>query len=465
MVTPRAFRAWSLALGPALAVAAYTAAHVANLNSAACVTAGVTAWCAAWWVTDAVSMGPTSLLPFVLFPLFDVLDPKALASAYGHPVILLLLGGFILSKGMEETGTHRRVAHAVLQRVGAASPRRMVFAFLTASAVLSMWVSNSATAVMLLPVAVAALGTESAASTPKHAPAVLLSIAYGASIGGVATPIGTPPNAILLAALEETTGRQVGFLEWMTLGLPCTLLMLPAAFWLLTRNLVPTPACPMPEQASQGRWLPRERRTLAVLLLAALAWITRTAPFGGWGQLWDNGADDGTVALVAALLLFTVPNGEGRPLLGWQHARTLPWHLLLLFAAGLAIAQAFDRSGLSLAIGQALVGFRHWPLVALVWLLCLAVTSLTEVTSNTATSTLLMPILAATAIAIGVDPLALMAPAALSASCAFMLPIATPPNAIVFGSGELTVRMMVRHGLFLSLLGTLVITAVCSTLI
>lgn len=461
--TQRACSGWLIALGPSLGSLVYATTSGAGLQTAAAVTAGVTAWCAAWWITDAVPMGATSLLPFALFPLLDVLTPKALASAYGHPIVLLLLGGFILSKAMEETGTHQRVAHSLLRSMGAATPARMVFAFMLVSALLSMWISNSATTVMLLPVALAALGVSSAATAdvvPKHAAPVLLGIAYGSSLGGLATPIGTPPNAILIAALNETTGRDLSFLQWMAIGLPCTLLMFPLTFWVLTRGLRRTSSASPSTSHVAPRWLPRERRMLAVLMLAALGWTTRTAPFGGWSELWDTNADDSTVALLAGLLVFTVPNGEGRPLLAWQHARGLPWHLLLLFAAGLAIAQGFEQSGLSMAIGQGLAGFADWHPFVLIWTLCLAVTLLTEVTSNTATATLLMPVLAAAALAVGLDPLLLMAPAALSASCAFMLPIATPPNAVVFGSGVLTIQTMVRHGLVLNLLGTLVITAV-----
>src|SRR5690606_17771347 len=224
----RAYSAWLVALGPSSGAIAFLTTSAVGLPWAAAVTAAVTAWCAAWWVTDAIPMGATSLLPLALLPLLDVLSPKDLASAYGHPIVLLLLGGFILSKAMEETGTHQRVAHSLLRSMGAATPARMVFAFMLVSALLSMWISNSATTVMLLPVALAALGVSSAARAdvvPKHAAPVLLGIAYGSSLGGLATPIGNPPNAILIAALNETTGRDLRFLQWMAIGMPCTLLL------------------------------------------------------------------------------------------------------------------------------------------------------------------------------------------------------------------------------------------------
>jgi sodium-dependent dicarboxylate transporter 2/3/5 len=400
------------------------------------------------------------MLLFALFPLLGVLDDRQVATAYGHPLILLLLGGFLLSTAMEKCGAHRRVAMAMVRLVGGGGNRSLVLGFMLATAVLSMWISNTASTLMLLPVALAVL--EQDRGGQLRAP-LLLGIAYSASLGGLGTPIGSPPNVIFLGIYRETTGIEFGFLDWMKIGIPLVVLLVPVAWLLLTRGLERGRRIELP---SLGPWRPAEFRVLAIFAATAVAWMTRSAPFGGWsGSLGIETAGDSTVALLAVVVLFLVPDGEGQALLDWETARRIPWGLLILFGGGIAIARGFEASGLSSSLGRALAFVAEAPPLVMLLGLCLGVTFLTEVTSNTATTTLLMPILAAAGLAAAIDPARLMIPAAISASCAFMLPVATPPNAIVFGTDLLSMRVMAREGLWLNLVAALVIALVCRVLL
>jgi sodium-dependent dicarboxylate transporter 2/3/5 len=416
----------------------------------------VTVLCAVWWVTEAIPIPATSLIPFAVFPLAGVLNDSAVATAYGHPLVLLLMGGFMLSTAMARSGAHRRLAYLMLRLVGARSPRRIVLGFMLASALCSMWISNTATVLMMLPIALAVLEQDD--SHALDAP-LLLGIAYAASIGGLGTPIGTPPNVVFLAVYREHTGSAPSFLNWMQIGVPAVVVLLPLAWIWLTRKRAAPGRFHIPDL---GAWRSPERRVLVVFGATALAWMTRTAPFGGWSALLGMpGAGDSTVALFAVAALFVLPDGEGGPMMDWKTASSIPWGLLLLFGGGIAIAKGFDASGLSRVVGEGLSGLAAWPILLTTLLLCLSVTFLTEVTSNTATATLLMPILAAAGTAAGVEPAWFMIPAALSASCAFMLPVATPPNAVVFGTDRVSIRRMAREGLALNLLGAAVLTVLC----
>jgi sodium-dependent dicarboxylate transporter 2/3/5 len=453
-----------LLLGVALAGGAYAACRAAGASSPAASTALVTALCASYWITEALPIPVTSLIPFVAFPLLAVASPKELAGAYGHPLILLLLGGFILSKAMEQSGAHRRLAMIMLHLLGGDAGKRLVLGFMVTSALLSMWISNSATTLMLLPVALAVLDREQGSETAQQlAGPLLLGIAYAASIGGLGTPIGTPPNVAFMAVYNETFGREVTFLDWMRLGVPATLVLLPIAYWVLTRKLETRGRFDLPEI---GRWTSAERRVLCVFAATAAAWVFRSEPYGGWQQLLGGAkVDDSTVALAAVVVMFLVPDGAGKRLLKWETAATIPWGLLLLFAGGLAIAKAFETSGLSALLASGLGSAAGWPEIVMIGLVCLVVTFLTEVTSNTATAALLLPVLAAAAQATGTEPMKLMIPATLSASCAFMLPVATVPNAVVFGTGRFTTGDMARHGLWLNLLGAAALTLLCTLLL
>lgn len=418
------------------------------------VTAACSVLCIAWWVFEPIPIPVTSLLPLALMPLFGVLTPAETGEAYGSPLILLLLGGFLLSRGMESTGAHRRIALGVVRLVGGGSPRRVVMGFMVAGSLLSMWISNTATVLMLVPVALAIL--ESSSDRRRLAVPLLLGLAWACSIGGLGTPIGTPPNLVFMQVYQEFTGETVGFARWMSIGIPVVLIMIPLTALWLTRDLPHDIKIQVPEV---GEWRSAEKRVLTLFGLTALAWMTRSEPFGGWRDLLGlNTANDASVAFIAVIALFVLRDKDRKPLITWQQAADIPWGVLLLFAGGICLAKAFVTSGLSTIAGESLVALTILPIYWMMLIICLAVTFMTEATSNTATTALLMPILASAAIAAGIDPLLLMVPAALSASCAFMLPVATAPNAVVFGTGEVKIGQMVREGFVLNVLGAFLIS-------
>lgn len=443
-------------LGPLLSTLVFALSLGSGLSQDASATAAVTVLCLLWWVLEPIPIPVTSLLPLALFPLFGVLDSGAIAAAYGSPLILLLLGGFLLSKAMESSGAHRRIALLMVKLFGGDNPRRLVLGFMSASALLSMWISNTATALMLLPVALAILDTS---EQRDLAVPLLLGIAYAASIGGMGTPIGTPPNLVFMEVYTNETGSSVSFTRWMSWALPVVVLMVPLAGLWLTRRL---PAHGNLSLPALGPWSVAQKRVLTVFLITAIAWMTRKEPFGGWSAWFDlPNANDASVAFIAVVVLFLLPDGRGARLLNWETAVQIPWGVLLLFSGGITIATAFTASGLSGVFADALSGLSALPVFLIVGLVALSVSFLTETTSNTASTTLLMPVLAATAAGSGLDPLLLMVPAAMSASCAFMLPVATAPNSIIYGSGLVATREMAREGFVLNLLGALVITSVC----
>ena len=418
-------------------------------------TAAVTIVCAVWWITEAIPIPATSILPLGAFSLLGILTPAQVGASYGSPLVLLLLGGFILSTAMARSGVHRRLALMMVSLFGGHAGTQLVLGFMVASAVLSMWISNMATSLMLLPIALAICEK---LDNPRMVLALLLGIAYGCSIGGIGTPIGTPPNLIFMRVYSETTGIEPSFTEWMGWALPIVVIMIPLAALWLSRGLPKGDKIDLPES---GAWRSEEVRTLLVFLVTALLWVTRKEPFGGWSELLNlPDANDASVALLAVVAMFLIPNGKGEKLLDWETAATIPWGILLLFGGGVTIATAFAASGLSSLVGEALAGVSTLPVVLLVVVTCLSVTFLTEITSNTATTALLMPILAAAAVAGGIDPKLIMVPAAISASMAFMLPVATGPNAVIFGSGKFTVEQMAREGFTLNILGAAVISAV-----
>jgi sodium-dependent dicarboxylate transporter 2/3/5 len=450
-------RTWALWLGPlSAAAAAWSVGHV-GYGSDMAVVAFVAMLCVVWWVFEPIPIPVTSLLPLAILPLLGVLTPAEVGQAYGSPLILLLLGGFLLSKAMEHSGAHRRIALGMVRLFGASSGRRLVLGFMVAAAVLSMWISNTATTLMLLPVAVAVL--DATDEKQKLAVPLLLGVAYAASVGGIGTPIGTPPNLIFMQVYQQTTGVAISFTQWMGWALPVVFLMVPAMALVLTRGMGGSLTVALP---SVGAWRTEERRVMIVFGLTALAWITRSEPFGGWQQWLDlPQANDASVALLAVVVMFLTPNGSGERLLTWERAATIPWGVLLLFSGGICLAKGFVSSGLSELMGAWLAGMTQIHPYALILMVCLAVTFMTETTSNTASTTLLMPVLAAAALAAELPPEMIMVPAAMSASCAFMLPVATAPNSVVFGSGLIATSQMAREGIFLNLLGAAIISVVC----
>jgi solute carrier family 13 (sodium-dependent dicarboxylate transporter), member 2/3/5 len=448
--------------GLVLAAMAFAVMARGGMPLPQCWTAAVTVLCAVWWIFESIPLAATALVPLAVFPLSGVLTEKQAATAYSDPIVLLFMGGFMLSKAAESSGTHRRIAQAMIAAVGSTSGRRIVLAFMLATALCSMWISNTATALMMLPVALAVLESD---TSGKLGVPLLLGVAYSASIGGIVTPIGSPPNGVFMAVYRETTGQSVPFHQWMLVAAPIAVLTLAAAWLILTWRLSGVPGVRI---KTDDAWTSAQRRTLAVFGCAALAWITREIPFGGWSSLLQSWlgisqAGDSTVAIVAVIALFLIPNGagSGQRLLDWPTAVQIPWGILLLFGGGIGIAKAFESSGLSTSIGGLVAAIQHWPVLALVGTICLGAALLTEVTSNTATANVLMPVLAAAAEAAHLEPTLLMVPATLAVSYAFMLPVATPPNAIVCGSGYVRIADMFRVGLVLDLVGVVIITLVC----
>ncbi|KGJ95786.1 SLC13 family permease [Thalassotalea sp. ND16A] len=447
-------------IAPVLAVAFYFFLSGSGVDSKPSVAAAITLLTVIWWVTEPIPIPATSLVPFALLPLFGILDHKAVAASLGSHVILLLMGAFMLSKSLEKSGAHERLAVYMVKMVGVTSGRRLVLGFMLAAGFLSMWISNTATTLIMLPMALAIL---SHIDNRKLKVALILGIAYAASVGGLGSLIGTPPNIIFAGIYEEHTGKEFGFLAWMKIGVPVVLVALPIMALWLTRNVKLEHEIILPEL---GEWRPEEKRTLWVFGLTALAWITRGEPFGGWSSLLDiKIAGDSTVALFSVVVMFLVSNGKGGRLLDWDTAKSIPWGMLLLFAGGIAIAKGFTASGLSAILGEWLTSLSNLPPVLMILTICLVVTYLTEITSNTATATLLMPILAVAAISSGFDPVVLMIPAAMAASCAFMLPVATAPNAIAYGTGEIGIQDMVKEGAILSFIVSSIVAMVCYALL
>ena len=461
MNTPTSRRpaAWRLACGPLLG-AAGALLILPGQSPAVAWTVAVTLCCAAWWMLEALPHAVTALLPLALFPLVGVLSPTQVAQSYGHPLILLLAGGFMLAAALEANQAHRRLALLMVRAFGGRSGRSLVFGFCAAAALLSMWISNTATTLMLVPVALAVLRDY---PDPRLTAPLVLAIAYSASIGGLGTPIGSPPNLVFMQVYEQTTGTSLGFSDWARFGLPTVFLLVPLVALWLGRGLGDSPRATLPVL---GPWRPAERRVLAVFALVALAWVTRSEPFGGWSDwLGIEQANDASVALLGVMLMACVPSGDGGRLLTWETAERIPWGALVLFGGGIALATAFETSGLSAWLAGHLQGVLDAPLLLRIFLIALGVSLLSEIASNTAAAVLLMPLLAAAATAAGIDPALLMVPAVLAASCAFLLPVATAPNAIVFGSGKVDARTMLRQGAMINLVAVLVITAVCAVVL
>jgi sodium-dependent dicarboxylate transporter 2/3/5 len=474
--------------GPLLALMVYAllpaqfagADEASSLDHAGRATAAVAVWMATWWMTEAIPLYATALLPLALFPLLGIANMHDAAAPYAHELIYLFMGGFVLALSMQRWSLDRRIALLALQRAGS-SPARIVGAFMLVTAILSMWVSNTATAVMMLPIAVGVveLVGESADRNQESPFAVclLLGIAYSASIGGVGTLIGTPPNLFLASYVSTNLGIEIGFVRWMAIGLPLVAIMLPLTWLLLTRVLYPTRLMSLKgereylsrELHGLGPATPGEKVTLTVFGITALAWITR--PWLSRIEILDahplSGLTDPGIAILAALALFVIPV-ERKPwvsTMDWETANRLPWGLLVLFGGGLSLAAAIRANGLGEFLGHSVGSLAGVPSLILILGVVAMMIFLTEITSNTATAAALIPILAGLAPGLGIEPLLLIVPAAIAASCAFMLPVATPPNAVVFGSGFVPLPQMARAGIWLNLIGIIVITGLCYALV
>ncbi len=472
----------SLFLGPLAFALIYFSPTPAGLPPEGEAVAAVTAWVAIWWVGEAIPIPATSLLPIVLFPLTGALPVAETTPSYANPLIFLFMGGFFLAMAMQRWGLHRRIALRTIAFVGS-SPARLILGFMIATAFLSMWVSNSATVMMMVPIALAViyqtaglideteLDVETAEGEFSFGIALMLCIAYGASVGGVGTLIGTPPNILFAGQAGELFGETIGFAEWMLYGVPISIVGIVSVYVYVTRvamrpqfSELPVGAETIDRQLSDlGRMSSQERLVLVVFVGMAASWIG--ASLIDQAGLVAVPADvDSIVAIGGALVLFTLPtrteDGEHTFVLDWANAVDIPWGVILLFGGGLAIAAGFGETGLAVWIGESLRALEGISMVLILLSVVAMTIFLTEITSNTATTAMLMPILAGVAIGIGVHPYGLMIAAATAASFAFMLPVATPPNAIVFGSGYITLPQMARVGVGLNVLGVILITIV-----
>jgi solute carrier family 13 (sodium-dependent dicarboxylate transporter), member 2/3/5 len=472
-------RLTGLILGPLLFALMLFLPTPEGMSADAKIVAATTIWIAIWWMSEAIPIPATSLLPLVILPLSGVLSASELAPGYANPLIFVFIGGFMIALAIERWNLHRRIALLIVSIVGV-SPTRIVLGFMLATGFLSMWISNTATAMMMVPMGIAVIAQlvellrKNGASENDLAPgkfgfgtALMLGIAYAASLGGIATLVGSPPNIIMAAAASELVGIEITFAMWMLLGVPISVVGLFITWFYLTRIAYRTSNIAIPggvevvrsELSKLGRMSYAERAVLTVFALVALAWIVQ--PF--LLQPFFPKINDAVIALSGAVLLFAIParNSEGPPafLLDWKDTVRLPWGVVLLFGGGLALADAFKKTGLVDWMAASLSGLSGMHGLIVLLAVVSLVIFLTEVTSNTATATMLMPVMAALAVAAGIHPLLLMAPAAIAASCAFMLPVATPPNAIVFGSGSVTIPQMARAGIWLNLASILLIAA------
>ncbi|PVY96187.1 SLC13 family permease [Actinomycetospora cinnamomea] len=477
-----------LVVGLAAAVLVYLLLP-GSLASEARLTAAVAVLMGIWWMTEAIPIPATALLPLVLFPVLAEPSVSDVGASYGDDIIFLFMGGFLLALAMQRWNLHRRIALVTIRAMGT-NPTMLIAGFMVATGFLSMWVSNTATSVMMLPIGVsvlllvldpattAAAGGDDTVSDDEDArrtvvrstfgTALMLGIAYAASIGSLATIIGTPPNTLLVGYLE-TQGIQIGFGQWMLVGLPLAVVFLVIAWFVLTRVLFKPEIDRIPggrelidgELRKLGPPSSGEKRVLAAFVLAALSWVT--IPL-----IWEDPAiSDAGIAMTVGVLLFLAPAGAARGvrLLDWDSALKLPWGVLLLFGGGLALSEQFDSSGLSQWIGEQAAALGFVPTVLFVLLLVAGVLLLTELTSNTATAATFLPLVGGVAMGVGTPVLLLTAPVALAATCAFMLPVATPPNAIAYGSGYVTIGQMIRGGIWLNLVAIVLITLTAMTLL
>ena len=459
-----------LFLGPALFALLEWIGGPASMPEPAFDVLCVTIWMALWWVTEVVPIAVTALLPIVLFPLTGALAIGTTTAAYGHEYIFLYLGGFMLAIAIEKWNLHKRIALTIISFIGN-KIKFIILGFMLATAFLSMWISNTATSVMMLPIGMAIISVlRDNPDTPQNEPeefakALMLGIAYSASIGGIATLIGTPPNLVFAGILKELHGIEIGFMKWMLLGFPIAVVLLFICWKYLTSYAYQFRNTEVAGGKTEigkllkelGKISAEEKRVLVVFVVTALLWISRSFLI----QPFLPAIDDTIIAMVAGISLFVIPARKGnRPLLIWDEAVKLPWGIILLFGGGLALAKGFGDTGLALWIGEQLSNFQNLPLFLLILIVVAGINFLTEVTSNTATTAMLLPVLAPMALAMGLHPYILMVSATLAASCAFMLPVATPPNAVVFGSGHLKIADMAMAGIWMNMMSIFLISVI-----
>lgn len=460
-----------LFLGPAVFLVMLIIPAPEGLAPEAWTVAGVALFMAIWWVTEAIPIPATALLPIILFPVLDVSPVADATTPFANPLIYLFMGGFIIALAMEKTKLHRRIALNVVNVIGT-KPLAIIIGFMIAAAFLSMWVSNTATAMMMLPIAlsiIALVENEEAMKSgnfdTNFSLVMLLCLAYACNVGGIGTLIGTPPNALMAGYMLDNYDVEIGFGQWMLVGLPMVIVSLPLVFLMLTKVVYPVKLKEIPggeqiirkELDEAGNMTRGEKMVGTVFVMTATLWITRPLLEPYIPNLSDTG-----IAIFGAVLMFLLPENykEGRFVLNWEDAKRLPWEVLILFGGGLSLAGAITDTGLAEWIGMSLSGLDWVPIMVLIMSSLFVIIFLTEVTSNTATAAAFLPILASVAVAMGQDPLILVIPAAIGASCAFMLPVATPPNAIVYGSGLISIPQMARAGFVFNIMMVFVITGV-----
>lgn len=477
----RASQRIGLFVGPALFLLMLLSPAPGELSVIGWRTAAAATLIATWWMTEAIPIPATALLPLVLFPALGILDAPTASAPYAHELIFLFMGGFFIAFTMERWGLHKRIALTIMSWVGT-SPSRLILGFMLATAFLSMWISNTATAAMMLPIALAVAELFRPQDTEgpyEFGICLMLGIAYSASIGGVSTLIGTPPNAVFAGAVDELLNEQIGFGSWMMVGLPVTIVMLPLTWFMLTRVLFKpgkltgnADAILAEERAKLGPMDRGERMVAVVFAVTVACWILRQPKdFGAFSlpgiTTFAPNVRDSTIAIAASALMFALPVNwkKGEFVLDWATAKRIPWGVLVLFGGGLSLARAMDQSGLATWIGGGVANLEGVPM----WVLAAAIATififLTELTSNVATCTMAMPIMVGVGETLGIAAIPLMATAAMAASMAFMLPVATPPNAIVFGSGYLTIPQMAKAGFSLNLLSIVIVTIAGSVLV
>jgi solute carrier family 13 (sodium-dependent dicarboxylate transporter), member 2/3/5 len=456
-----------------------------NINEAANNTCSIALLMACWWMFEVIPLGITALIPVVFFPILGVIDGKTVASTYFNSTIMLFLGGFIIAIAMEKWELHKRISLKILSLIGG-TPSQMILGFMIATAFLSMFISNTATAIMMLPIGIAVIiameESTSKAEAKAFSTSLMLAIAYSASVGGLATLVGTPPNLAFHRIFEITfpDAPEISFGKWMLFGLPLSLLLLFILWIILTKFFYRIPKqikisknIIKDELKSIGKITIEEKQVLAVFIITGLLWIFRNGlnlgffEIPGWASLFRFGGfiDDGTVAIFMAVILFILPSKRKKVrLLSAADIKKLPWEIVLLFGGGFALAEGFHSSGLSSIVGSYFRDFSGIPEILVIMMICTIITFLTELTSNTATIQTILPILAGITVSAGMNPLLLMIPATIAASCAFMLPVATPPNAIVFGSGRIEIRDMVRVGIVFNIIGIIMVTLLFYTL-
>ena len=457
-----------LVLGPLSFIFILTFFHPEGLSKEANAVLASTLWIAIWWITEAIPIAVTALLPLVLFPLSGGLDLSSTSSSFGHKYIFLYMGGFIIAIAIEKWNLHRRIALNIINLIGS-DVRKIILGFMIATAFLSMWISNTATSVMMLPIGLAII--KQLRDNPDtiedenqtFGKALMLGIAYSASIGGLATLIGTPPNLVLAGVVLDTYGYEITFMQWFIFGLPISIILIFICWKYLTKYAFTFTQKSFPGGKEEikrllkklGKISYEEKLVAFVFALTAFCWITRSFLL----QKILPGLDDTIIAIFFAILLFLIPSKQkGEQLINWEEAVKMPWGIILLFGGGMALAKGFEESGLAVYIGNQMTSLSGLPILLLVLVLITAVNFLTEITSNLATTAMLLPVLAPMALTIDVHPFVLMVGAAVAASCAFMLPVATPPNAVVFGSGYLRIPDMVSKGFFMNIISIIVLT-------